>query len=228
MNWKRIITASAGVVVVIAISVLCTKACSESRNSDSINAARDQIANARKAIKEVGDTNKVLRDSVAMWRDSVEFYKKGLEDCEGRKSAKAPKNDSPKPVARPVNPSKPRVQPKPQPQPRDTVYVVCKDAIKGHVTDIDLNADARNNQNIIVQNAAPIASSDTKITLGEGATNNGNIVVNNGGNVKINDNRQALDSLRIAIDSLKRGQGTSAAASSVILVKKVKTYTRTR
>ena len=226
MNWKRIINVGVGVIGVVAISVLCTKACSDYRESEEINSVRETISDAQDAIKKVGERNKALQDSVAMWRDSVEFYKKGLEDCEKRKPVKKPEGRS-EPV-KPVVPSRPqpKPQPKPQPQPRDTVYIVCAGVKGGHETDIDLHENARNNNNIIVQNALP-AGSNTKISLGDGATNNGNIVVNNGGSVKINDNRQAIDSLRVAIDTLTR-QPKTAAASSFVLVRKVKTYQRTR
>lgn len=214
MNWDRIISASAGVLATAAISVLIVKSCSEEHESNSIDEVRSEIADARKVIKEVGDTNKSLRDSVAMWRDSVDFYKKGLADCEKGKAAKeTQKRTEP---ARPVVPTKP--------QTKDTVYVV---GVKGsHDTNINLNDNARNGQNIVVQNAVNTGSK-TQITLGNGATNSGNIVVNNGGSVKITADRQALDSLRIAVDSLKSNPKT-AAASSVILIKKVKTYSRTR
>lgn len=223
MNWKRIITVSAGTLAVIAISVLCTKACSEMKETEAIAVARDEIARAREAIENVDKENKALRDSIAMWRDSTVFYKEGLEDCE--KSKKQPAETpvrKQEPVRRPAAPAKPRVQ------PRDTVYVVCEEVNRGHVTTIDLKNNSRNEDNILVQNAAK-NSSNTKITLGEGSVNNGNIVVNNGGEIKFaNDNSQAIDSLRVAVDSLKQRSGNSSAATSLIVVKKVKTYRRTR
>ncbi len=223
MNWKRIITVSACTLAVVAISVLCTKACSEMKETESIAVARDEIARAREAIENVGNENKALRDSIAMWRDSTAFYKEGLEDCE--KSKKQPCETPARkqePVKRPVAPAKPRVQPK------DTVYVICDGTNRGHVTTIDLKNNSRNEDNIVVQNAAK-NSSNTKITLGEGSVNNGNIIVNNGGDIKFaNDNSQAIDSLRVAVDSLKQQSGNSSSAASLIVVKKVKTYRRTR
>ena len=53
--------------------------------------------------------------------------------------------------------------------------------------------------------------------------------MNNGGDIKFaNDNSQAIDSLRVAVDSLKQQSGNSSSAASLIVVKKVKTYRRTR
>lgn len=224
MNWKRIISASAGVLVCVAVVAFSVKACSDLRDSDRIDSVRDEINSAREAIREVGEKNKELRDSVAMWRDSVDFYKKGLKDCEeSKKQPVAKKNPVKKPVRTPkTTPCK----------DNDTIVVVYEvvrpqDNKGANNSKIHLEENARNNKNIIVQNAQQNGS-DTEIILGEGAVNDGNIVVNNGGTVKLNDNRQAIDSLRVAVDSLKRTPQNSAAASSLVIVKKVKVYQRTR
>ena len=84
-----------------------------------------------------------------------------------------------------------------------------------------------NNEQIVVQNDGGNGN-DTEITLGNGTTNNGQIVVNNGGTVTISSNQAAIDSLRNAVDSLQMKNGNSFAGSSVVVIKKVKTYTRTR
>ena len=112
-----------------------------------------------------------------------------------------------------------------------TAPVAAKDDI--NVTKIKMDADTRNNENIVVQNGKT-SGSHTEITLGNGAVNDGNIIVNNGGSVKVDGaDKKAVDSLLVklaileaATDSLKNAESAkkSASASSVVIVRKVKKY----
>ncbi len=195
MNWKRAVYFGVPVILIVAISVLGTKSCSDNKVGKEIENARKEIVNARTVIKVLDGKNRELRDtidmyrdsvsmlqdSVDMWRDSTDFYKKGLSDCQ--KSKKKPNPTKPVTV-RPVPVSPKPVSPKPVQRPSD-----------GNVTKINMEDASRNNKNIIVQNEGSNGN-DTNITLGNGAVNDGNIVVNNGGTVTINDNSRTIDSLK--------------------------------
>lgn len=231
MNWKRIICAGGGVICAIAIAIVCTKSCSDRKYANAVDDARTEIKKAREVITELDAKNNALRDSVQVWRDSTDFYKNGLKDCQNsKKTAPAPVRPA---TSRPTTPAKPVVPAKPKAQPADTLFIVCEDVVnpqnRGNTTTINMEDNSKNNKNIIVQNGTQNIS-DTEITLGTGAVNDGNIIVNNGGKVVVNDNSKTIDSLRVAVDSLKSNsaKGNYAAASSIVVVKKVKTYTRVR
>ena len=207
MNWKRIIGASAIVIGGVAVILLGVRSCQESNVTESIEETRNTIKEARETMEQVSKQNDALRDSVAMWRDSTEFYKRGLEDCENSKRKQS------------INKKKTVVTPR-----RDVVVIRdqdCPDNENG--INIKLHDNARNNQNIVVQNECEKVAG-AEIVLGNGAVNDGNIIVNNGGNVTINDNMEKVDSLRNVINSIPK----VAAASSVVIIKKVKTYQRVR
>ena len=142
----------------------------------------------------------VLNDSIAVLNDSLDLVQGQLDDC--RKGKRKPTPTRPTPV----KPTEPH---------------------NGNRTRIDMRDNSINNEQIVVQNDGGNGN-DTEITLGNGTTNNGQIVVNNGGTVTITSNQAAIDSLRNAVDSLQMKNGNSFAGSSVVVIKKVKTYTRTR
>lgn len=222
MNWKRVIGVSAGVIGAIAV-IFCVKECRDNRVTEQVQDARNTINEAITQIDAVRKQNDSLRNETAKWQDSVDFYKKNLADCEKskQKTQHKPVNDKPGRV------NKPAVE-------KDTVWIV-KETVRGngsdntHTTTIRMEQNTRNNENIVVQNEKE-AGSDTEIVLGQGAVNDGNIIVNNGGHVHIDGNKQAVDSLRVVVDSLKQGASKTfaASASSVVVVKKVQTYKRTR
>lgn len=236
MNWKRIIGVSASVLGAAAVVFLCVKTC-EAPSNDFYNEANNANAPAKEAAVSAIDS---IKNENARLRDSIDFYKAGLADCEKSKQQPVkPKPENKKPVVKPEpKPAKPAAEKQPVAKSgaKDTVYVIYSEVIyqqngkeNSNDTKINLKDSSLNNKNILVQNE-PKNGSKTEITLGEGAVNDGNIVVNNGGKVLINDNAAAIDSLRNAVDSLKQksAKGNYAAASSVIVVKKVKTYRRTR
>ena len=171
IDWKRYVRAGAEVVAVIIITVMCTKSCSNEDKVKDAERARKELENANKLIDCMGRENVALHDSVAMWRDSTEFYKKGLDECRNAKKRPA----AVKPAARPAKQKSKTVQsPAPvAPKPVEATTVINN-------TKVNVKDDAKNNNNIVVQNVVPNGN-DTEITLGAGATNEGNIVVNNGG-----------------------------------------------
>lgn len=228
MNWDKVISYGSGVIATVAFAVVCINACSD-RNKDienlkkaneTIKSASEAVEKSRKIIKILDEENEALRDSVTMWRDSTAFYKDAWQDCEkGKRCVRktTPVKTKPVPIVtpKPVRPSEPKKE-------------NCSN--NDNVTKIDVCDNSVNNGNIIVSNDNN-GNSNTEITLGSGAVNEGNIVVNNGGNVTINaDNNRAIDSLRNVVDSLKQNtaKGNYAAASSVVVLRKVKTYRRTR
>ena len=159
---------------------------------------------ARKALIQA-DSIIVLNDSIAVLNDSLDLVQGQLDDC--RKGKRNPTPARPTPTRpTPVKPTEPH---------------------NGNRTRIDMRDNSINNEQIVVQNDGGNGN-DTEITLGNGTTNNGQIVVNNGGTVTITSNQAAIDSLRNAVDSLQMKNGNSFAGSSVVVIKKVKTYTRTR
>lgn len=235
MNWNKVISYGSGVIATVAFAVVCINACSD-RNKDienlkkaneTIKSASEAVEKSRKIIKILDEENEALRDSVTMWRDSTAiyrdstaFYKDAWQDCEkGKRCVRktTPVKTKPAPITtpKPVRPAEPKKE-------------NCSN--NDNVTKIDVRDNSVNNGNIIVSNDNN-GNSNTEITLGSGAVNEGNIVVNNGGNVTINgDNNRAIDSLRNVVDSLKQNtaKGNYAAASSVVVLRKVKTYRRTR
>lgn len=231
MNWNKAISYGAGAIAVISFSIVCIKSCSDGKDvenlkkvNETIRSANETIKKSRKLIHFLDEENKALRDSVIMWRDSTEiyrdstaFYKDAWQDCEkDKRCIRKTKPVKTKPA--PVPTTKPVRQPEPE---KENNY---------NGTKIDLRDSSRNSSNIIVRNNES-SNNNTEIILGSGAVNEGNIIVNNGGNVTVNDNNKSeIDSLRRAIDSLsqKESRKSYSAASSVVLIKRVKTYRRTR
>lgn len=226
MNWKRFINASVITIGTAAVIFLCVRTCQDGNIRDEIRDTHAQIQDAQKAINDARNENQALRDSIAMWRDSTDAMTKKWQDCEKSKRKPAPTRPAP---ARPA-PSAGR-KPDVKPVVTTTAPVAAKDDI--NVTKIKMDADTRNNENIVVQNGKT-SGSHTEITLGNGAVNDGNIIVNNGGSVKVNGaDKKAVDSLLVklaileaATDSLKNAESAkkSASASSVVIVRKVKKY----
>lgn len=231
MNWKRFINASVITIGTAAVIFLCVRTCQDENIRDEIRDTHAQIQDAQKAINDARNENKALRDSIAMWRDSTDAMTKKWQDCEKSKRKPAPTRPAPTRPA-PARPA-PSADRKPDVKPvvTTTAPVAAKDDI--NVTKIKMDADTRNNENIVVQNGKT-SGSHTEITLGNGAVNDGNIIVNNGGSVKVDGaDKKAVDSLLVklaileaATDSLKNAESAkkSASASSVVIVRKVKKY----
>ncbi len=209
MNWKRIIGASTGILVIVAGAFLFTKGCSQDVSEQNNDDVLKEIIEAKNLVKEVGAKNRALRDSVEMWRDSTDFYKKGLKDCQDSK--KGNKKVTPTPARQ--NPVKNKITPQPVNSGKNA-------------TDINLVDGSKNNKNIIVHNESQ-NNSETSITL-DHSVNDGNIIVNNGGTLNINDNQFVIDSLRNEVDGLKQQKDVSASAYSRVVVKTQKRYYRTR
>lgn len=218
MKLQNLVNIGVGTVLSVAIIVIGAKSCATQKNIDSIKEARSSIKEAEKKIEDVKACNDLLRDSVHMWQDSTEFYKSGLKECENAKK------NSDKVVKPAAGLSK---------QSGKIVLFSGKGLgepeTDKNVTKINLKPRSSNSSNVFVQNDSK-KFNNTEIVLGEGVVNSGNIVVSNGGNVIIKERSESLDSLRMAVDSLKQNASNvnSAAASSIVLVKTVKTYSRTR
>lgn len=196
MNWKRFINASVITIGTAAVIFLCVRTCQDGNIRDEIRDTHAQIQDAQKAINDARNENQALRDSIAMWRDSTDAMTKKWQDCEKSKRKPAPTRPAP---TRPAAPSAGR-KPDVKPVVTTTAPVAAKDDI--NVTKIKMDADTRNNENIVVQNGKT-SGSHTEITLGNGAVNDGNIIVNNGGNVNVNGvDKKVIDSLRTAVNSL--------------------------
>lgn len=248
MNWKKILAyvksndfimfgccliLLAGAVSVISVAV--TKYRCEKKANAQISKKENEIYDNRFTIDVLRDSVSMLSDminikdeSILKLQDSASLYKEKWKDCEdGKKRCVTPKKPRTQPRTAPVKPVVVPSKPKPV---RDTVFVVLdvnpdqKDG-KENVTKIDLDDKSRNNENIVVQNANQNGS-NTEIKLNNGSVNNGNIVVNNGGSVKIESNRQAIDSLRMVVDSLKNK--SNGGCSVVYMKRKITTYRRTR
>lgn len=226
LNKKVLIHTGAGIAAVILLAFGITQ-CSQKRsereandsamrkiesNRQEMQAANETLKRATCVLDSLMDANLiqadsiiVLNDSIAVLNDSLDLVQGQLDDC--RKGKRNPTPTRPTPTRpTPVKPTNPH---------------------NGNRTRIDMRDNSINNEQIVVQNDGGNGN-DTEITLGNGTTNNGQIVVNNGGTVTISSNQAAIDSLRNAVDSLQMKNGNSFAGSSVVVIKKVKTYTRTR
>lgn len=225
LNKKVLVYTGAGIAVAILLAFGITQCSQKQRECNAadeamrmINDRKQEMADASNNLKrasqildslivmntEQADSIVVLNDSIAVLNDSLDLVQGQLVDC---------RNGKKKPVVGPRRPQPVRPQP--------------VRSGNGNRTNINLQDNSANNEQIVVQNDGGDAN-ETQITLGNGATNNGQIVVNNGGNVTISANRAAIDSLRNAIDTLQmKSSAASAAASSVVIIKKVKTYSRT-
>ena len=231
MNWKRFINASVITIGTAAVILLCVRTCQDENIRDEIRDTHAQIQDAQKAINDARNENKALRDSIAMWRDSTDAMTKKWQDCEKSKRKPAPTRPAPTRPA-PARPA-PSADRKPDVKPvvTTTAPVAAKDDI--NVTKIKMDADTRNNENIVVQNGKT-SGSHTEITLGNGAVNDGNIIVNNGGSVNVNGvDKKVIDSLRTAVNSLTNAdKDTEKKKKKKIIIayyekKKVeKTYSR--
>ena len=231
MNWKRFINASVITIGTAAVIFLCVRTCQDENIRDEIRDTHAQIQDAQKAINDARNENKALRDSIAMWRDSTDAMTKKWQDCEKSKRKPAPTRPAPTRPA-PARPA-PSADRKPDVKPvvTTTAPVAAKDDI--NVTKIKMDADTRNNENIVVQNGKT-SGSHTEITLGNGAVNDGNIIVNNGGSVNVNGvDKKVIDSLRTAVNSLTNAdKDTEKKKKKKIIIayyekKKVeKTYSR--
>lgn len=221
LNKKVLIHTGAGIAAVILLAFGITQ-CSQKRSEREakddalrqIESNKQEMVETTKTLQRAAgtldslitvnatqaDSIIVLNDSIAVLNDSLDLVQGQLDDCRKGKRKPTPTRPTPVKLTNPHN---------------------------GNRTRIDMRDNSINNEQIVVQNDGGNGN-DTEITLGNGTTNNGQIVVNNGGTVTITSNQAAIDSLRNAVDSLQMKNGNVAAASSVVVIKKVKTYTRTR